>query len=158
MSDIVIVAIIVAIGSSSSAVIAPLVLSFYTNRQHQQDRAEDRADRDDVADQAAKAAELLLASNKKVADAAATTAASQGDTLNAIHTLVNSNLTTSMEAELAATEAALLMMKELGRPLAAIVITEARVTELHAALADRAKAQEKVNLEQPSLAAKVQQA
>jgi hypothetical protein len=102
---------------------------------------------DSSANKAAEAARLLLQSNKDVAE----TARVQGDKLDEIHVLVNSNLTASMESELVAHKAALALMKEMvdikessgKKPsrdlLSGIAVSEKKVSELSAKLSDRLK-------------------
>lgn len=74
--------------------------------------------------------------------------------LSVIHTLVNSNMTAHMQAELDATVRELTMMREVARlhsdagrdpseeTVSAIQLTEARVAELRAVLGDRFKIQD----------------
>lgn len=106
-----------------------------------------------IARQAAEAAELLLKNNEQVAR----TQQETNGKLDTIHTLVNSNMTAAMMSELDAVTRELAMMREVMElrrqggqepstdTLAAIAATEAKMHELAAALADRAKAQEQVN-------------
>ena len=145
------------------AVIGPVLLAYLTNRSRRQDKQEDWARQDAVAAQAAEAARLLLErqdavaaqareaarllldSNERVAETAAVT----NGKLDVIHTLVNSNMTAAMQAELDATTRELAMMREVialnkaaGRQpstdaLAAIESTTHKIRELEAALADR---------------------
>ena len=101
----------------------------------------------ETADQAQVAAKLLVINNEAVASTAAVTQSK----LDVIHTLVNSNMTAAMQAELDATVRELAMMNEVialnraaGREpskeaLGAIVDTGAKIAELRAALADRLK-------------------
>ncbi len=108
---------------------------------------------DAVADQAAVAAELLVVANERVAKSAE----EQAGKLDQIHTLVNSNMTASMQGELDATvaQAVLLeevieMRREAGKEPspeteAALVLTKKKVEELRAALDDRVKNTEKAD-------------
>lgn len=163
ISDVLWYAIIIAVSSTLS----PLVLSFSTNRHAHADRLEDWARQDAIAKKAADAAELLIASNRKMAAQAAeaasllldsdkkreTTAAITVQKLDVIHTLVNSNMTASMQSELIAVQAQLVLIREVmtlnsaaGREpsvetLAVEKAAETKVAELTAALADRLKVQ-----------------
>lgn len=149
-----------------ASVTAPLILAHRTEKMHREDRLADYERQDLVAKNAARAAEDLAASQKAIADQAAeaarlllaanervaTTAAETNGKLDVIHTLVNSNMTAAMQAELDATTRELAMMREVaslnaaaGRAptievLAAIDATESKISELTAAMADRAKA------------------
>jgi hypothetical protein len=157
-----------------SAVTAPLFLMWWMNRQRRKDkeqdyaredkiREEDRERQDAIADQAAEAASLLLDSNARVAAAAAVANARQaergkelhhkltkvGDTVDVVHTLVNSDKTAAMQAQLDSTERELVMMREnaelhklLGRDpsaeaLAAIKAAQVKIEELRAELTAR---------------------
>lgn len=145
------------------SVIAPLVLSIVTNRNQRNMKELDWARQDKVAadvaestrqmlertdkaaEQAKKAAALLVESNKT---AAVNSLKVQGQ-LHEIHTLVNSNLTASIQAELDSTTRELAGLNEIislthaaGREpspatVAAISAAEARLIELTATLADR---------------------
>jgi hypothetical protein len=57
--------------------------------------------------------------------------------LKVIHKLVNSNMTAALKAEYDATLRELVLMRELGRPAAAIELVEAKLDEQRAVLADR---------------------
>jgi hypothetical protein len=124
--------IIVAVIVSTTG---PLLLGYLTDRARRRDKKEDYARQDIVADRAEEAARLLLEENKRVAEA---TAQTQGQ-LQEIHTLVNSNLTAAMQAELSACEA-LLEMKirysEVDEEL------RLKIVELKTILYDRTKATE----------------
>jgi hypothetical protein len=145
-------------------VIGPLLLSWLNGIQRRKEKIEDYAREDRVADratavakQAAEAAQLLVEDNRRVAKAAAGAADKTFGKLDEIHTLVNSNMTASMQAELDATAREVTLMREVialhlaaGRDPsaeaeAAIVSTESRIAELRAALDDRHVAQEQVD-------------
>lgn len=66
-----------------------------------------------VAVQAAEAAKLLLQSNYDVAQETHQSRVETTSRLDAIHTLVNSNMTSAMERELSATRAMLVQMREV---------------------------------------------
>jgi len=136
---------------------------------------------EEVARQAAIAAQKLLEENKKVATVAATSSKNLLDAqarlaeqailtnttlivqgkvttnkLDVIHTLVNSNMTAAMQAELDATNRELAMMLEVidlkkaaGKEptieaIDALAVTRAKISELDAALKDRVKQQKNV--------------
>jgi hypothetical protein len=149
-----------------STFLSPLLMAWLTNRNRQQERAQDFARQDlvaeranlvavdlvkrqdDAAEKAATAARLLLAANERVAQTSKMT----NDKLDVIHTLVNSNMTAALKAEFDATERELTMMievvelKRLGghlptvESLAAIEATRVKISELRSTLDDRAKA------------------
>jgi hypothetical protein len=150
------IAVVVALSSTLS----PLLLAWLVNRNSQSIKAQDWARQDVVAAKAAHAAELLLNRQNAVAkqaDLVATTLQASNvvtnTKLDVIHTLVNSNMTAAMQAELTATERELAMMKEVGQlnqaagrepsveSLAAIKSTQDRIGELQAALEDRLRPQ-----------------
>ncbi len=131
-------ALIVAGTTLITSTIAPVVMTLITARQNRIDRAADWARQDTVAAK-------LLASNEQLK----VTGGVANDKLDAIHTLVNSNMTAAMQAELDATVRELAMMREViglnkaaGREptaesLAAKEMTKTRIAELQATLADR---------------------
>ena len=135
------IALIVAVASTTS----PLLLAYLSNRNARLIKQEDYARQDKVAAQAAEAAHLLLAANERVAVTTEVT----NSKLDVIHTLVNSNMTTAMQAEFDATVRELAMMREVialkqtaGHApgidtLAAVKSTEDKITELRTALKDR---------------------
>jgi hypothetical protein len=132
------------------AVIGPLLLSWRQGIQRRKEKALDWEREDKVAEQARKAADLLVAANERVAKTAEVT----NGKLDVIHTLVNSNMTAAMQAELDATTRELAMMREVidlkqaagKKPtpmaLAAVTATESKIHELQTALADRLKQNE----------------
>ena len=106
-----------------------------------------------AADRAAEAARLLLENNERVAQ----TQLETNGKLDVIHTLVNSSMTAAMQSEFDAVTRELAMMREVVElkratgmepstaALAAIDVTETKLSELADALDDRAKAQAEVN-------------
>lgn len=100
----------------------------------------------EIAAQAAEAAKLLLESNAEIAKEARVSQTQTVSRLDAIHTLVNSNMTAAMERELAATRAMLASMRDVidvkedrgipVQPETRVVIAEVekRITELVADL------------------------
>jgi hypothetical protein len=119
-----------------ASITAPVILANRTAAMHREDRLADWARQDRIAAAAARAAEKT---NGK---------------LDVIHTLVNSNMTAAMQAELDAIRREIVMMREVvalnlaaGREptveaLAAIEDTAVKITALEAQLADRATAAE----------------
>lgn len=134
---------IAIIGAMSvvAAAFSPLLQVRINNRQRQRERAEDRADRLEVAQkvdnaareakavasQAAKAAILLLEAQKvaiektdqvaaaaeAVAAVAVAATAETKSQLNQIHTLVNSNMTAAQQGELDQTRVTLVMLRKI---------------------------------------------
>jgi hypothetical protein len=116
-------------------------------KTRREDKLQDWARQDLVAAQAAEAASLLLAENKKVAKTAEVT----NGKLDVIHILVNSNMTAAMQSELDATRREVVGLKEIVRlnqqigqepsqeALLAITDTEEKVAKLEAELRDRLK-------------------
>jgi len=149
MSDVVWTALIVAAGSAASAVL----VSVTSGRQRRADKREDWRRQDEVAARVTEATRQALAVAREAAAAVAVTSGK----LDVIHTLVNSNMTAAMQAELAATVRELASLREIvnlnraaGREpsaaaLAAIGAAEVRVRELEAALRDRLQAQATVD-------------
>ncbi len=144
--------------SLAVAIIAPMIVSFFTNRSlerlesirakaRKEEKEQDWKRQDEVAAKADEAARLLLAANERVAKTAAVT----NGKLDQIHTLVNSNMTAAMKAELEATIEKLKLMRKivardkaenikvLPEALEAIRSVEAKIGELTASLNDRLK-------------------
>lgn len=128
-----------------ASLVSPAVLAVITSRIARSNKREDWRRSDEVATQAAEAARLLLVENRKVAATAAVT----NGKLDVIHTLVNSNMTAAMQAQLAALKAQLVLMDRLAatgdssaEELDAVAMVEAQITELEAALHDRLAATE----------------
>jgi hypothetical protein len=139
--------------------IGPVVTAAVTYMVHRAEKRQDYARQDAVAAKAAEAARKadtvaasLLASNKRVAETAKTAADGlvvTNNKLDMIHTLVNSQMTAAMDAELRATQRELAMMREVislkaaaghepsAKSLNEIISTENKVKELRAKLADR---------------------
>lgn len=156
-------AVLVALIVAFAGVVGPLFLSYLNGRQRRAERAEDYARQDKVAarvevaagkavkvaDKAAEAAALLVESNAVAAETAASATADTNRRLDQIHTLVNSNMTAAMQAELDRTQEVLVMLREVmalneaaGRPPSEdartrIAVTERKVGELSATLNDR---------------------
>jgi len=139
----VLIALIVAVASLAG----PILLARSNAKARAKEKTEDWARQDAVAAQAAKAAALLLAENRKVA---ATAVETQGQ-LRQIHTLVNSNMTAAMQAQLAALKGQLVLMERLAKEtppsedeVATFKAIEAQIAELEAALHDRLIATESI--------------
>lgn len=110
---------------------------------------------DEVAARAEQVAQRLLASNERAARSATAT----NQKLDVIHGLVNSNLTSAMQAELDATIRVLLLMREVvalkraagqepsPEAIGAIKATEAKIEELTVVISDRLKAAESTETE-----------
>ncbi len=98
----VLTALIVAIPTVLSSTFVPLTYAWMTNRARQQEKREDFARQDVVAAR-------LLAANERVANDTKVT----NTKLDTIHTLVNSNMTAAMQAELDATTRELAVIREL---------------------------------------------
>jgi hypothetical protein len=132
---------------AASGMASPLLLSGLTNRQRKLERQEDYARQDQVAAKAREAAELLVESNRHVAESSAKIQTQLGQ----IHVLVNSNMTTAMKNELAARKDSYALLNEavdLKRAAGAepsittldqISIAGVQIAELEAQLADRLK-------------------
>lgn len=154
--DVIWVAAIAGIVSVLTGVVGPMLTAFFLNRNRRAEKVEDWKRQDEVAAQllerqdaiaaqTAEAARLLVASDKRVADTARETQAQ----LKVIHTLVNSNLTASMQAALDAQVSLLAALLEIvdlkGKSgfapttdaLATVESTKAKIAELQAVLLDR---------------------
>jgi len=132
-----------------ATVISPAILAIISNhlssKQRRIEKELDWAREDAVAKKAEEAAALLVVSNERVAKTAKVT----NDKLDQIHTLVNSNMTAAMKAELEATIGKLRLMRQivardkadnikvLPEALAAIRAVELKINELTATLNDR---------------------
>jgi uncharacterized membrane protein len=132
-----------------ASVTAPLILMNRTAAMHREDRLADWARQDAVAAEAKAAAAKVAAQLQVVDQRVAEKADATNDKLDVIHTLVNSNMTAAMQAELDAIRREIVMMREVvalnlaaGRQptveaLAAIEATQVKITTLEAQLADR---------------------
>lgn len=104
-----------------------------------------------AADKAAEVARLLVESNAKTAEAAAAIGATLERKVDIIHTLVNSQLTSAVQASFDATKTVLILLlkvidldREAGRQpsveaLAEVEATRGRIAELQATVSDRLK-------------------
>jgi len=105
--DIIVVALIVSL-------ISPAILGLITNSNNRKIKQEDWAREDAVANQAAKAAALLLEANQRAQEASqdlATQLTEIHGQAEQIHTLVNSNLMASMQGQLEAMKAQVVLMR-----------------------------------------------
>ena len=146
MMETIVIAAIVAF----SSMISPLILASLTNKQRREEKIEDYRRQDEVALRLKNAANLQIASNKIVAEAAV----SVNNKLDVIHTLVNSNMTSAMQAEYDAVVRELALMNEVislhraeGREpseeaLAALDTTKSKIGELKITLDERLKQSE----------------
>jgi chemotaxis response regulator CheB len=158
--------VVIAIALFSS-VTAPLILTLLTGRQRRAEKEQDYAREDAVAEQAAKAAKLLLDSQKetrlaaeKVARVAAEAATSTDMQLERIHKLVNSDMTSARTEQLKAEREKLVALKRIvaldkgaGRKpqahdIVAIDSTTDGITALEALLGDRLHQQRAVEAEE----------
>lgn len=167
--------IVITVGATLfTAVTAPLLLLFLTARANRKSKAEDYARQDAVVeaaqkanDQIAKAANLVAekllehqkqdrAANRVVTDRliasderAAAAAASTDEQLGVIHKLVNSQMTSALQAELDATIREATLMHELSAikeanglapspgAITAMAVAEAKIAELRITIAAR---------------------
>ena len=132
-----------------ASVTAPLILAHRTALLHREDREADWARQDAVAAAAREAADKVARQLLVVDQRVHATAEKTNDKLDVIHTLVNSNMTAAMQAELDAIRREVVMMREVvalnlaaGREptietLAAIEATEEKILKLETQLADR---------------------
>lgn len=145
MNDTIAVALIVS-------VIAPIITGLITSWVHRSEKKQDWQRQDAVAKQAREAAALLLINNNRVAAAAEAAT----EKLDVIHTLVNSNLTTSLRSELNATKLTLQTLKEImelrkvqgtepsEEVLRIIQETQTKVNSLQRSLSDRESTEEEI--------------
>ena len=143
--DTIIVAALIAAG--------PTTVTWLAGKQRAREKREDWAREDAVREQTAEAAELLIASQHRQEEIQLTTL----QTVEQVHTLVNSNFTAALAAQLDETESSLILMKEVSalhqaagtapsvEAVTAIDAKEAKVAELRATLADRTAAQATVD-------------
>jgi hypothetical protein len=142
--------------AAAASVAGSLLMVYLANRQRRGEQQQDHVRQDAVAIQVAETAQLLLEANERVAR----TASAASGKLDVIHTLVNSNMTSALRAELDATVRELAMMREVvalhqaaGREpskdtLTAIKTTQHKVDELTANLTDRLEQTEIANAQE----------
>ncbi|HEV8670949.1 MAG TPA: hypothetical protein VGS01_09475 [Candidatus Limnocylindria bacterium] len=138
--------------------LTPVLTVLATSWAKSSDRAEDRKDRNAVAEQAARAAQLLVESNERIAAKVASASSETNNKIDevkavadTVHTLVNSNMTKEMRARLLATTRDLRSLTEIVRlnrkqglepspeALAEIEATRIDIAEQTLALQDREK-------------------
>jgi hypothetical protein len=136
---------IVAATTLVTSTVAPVTMAIVTARQTRADKKADWARQDAVAKKAEEAAALLLKANERVAENTRLTQ----NKLDVIHTLVNSQMTAAMQAELDATARELAMMQEVitlkevaghiptAEAISAVESTRAKLAELRARIEDR---------------------
>ncbi len=144
---------LIAMGSVfASGTLAPIAIAVVQYRINRAERIENNTRQDTIANRASEVAiraeetaKLLLAANERVASDTRAT----NSKLDVIHTLVNSNMTAALQAELDATVRELAMMNEVvelkkvaghkpgPETLLAINSTAARISELKSTIADR---------------------
>jgi hypothetical protein len=151
------IVLVAVLGAASGS---PVLLSVLNSRAQRkanlqeykrQDQIADRLEKrqDAQAEKVEKAAALLVVSNREVADAAKAASDVTIARLDVIHTLVNSQMTAAIQSELDATEANVVLMREIiglnsvaGRnpteaSMDAVKATEVRIRELRVTLAER---------------------
>ena len=182
MSDVVLIAIVGLAGIIGTGVLSPLVLGWLNARSRLREKSEDAEDaatkqraewarQDEVALKAAavakEASDAAIAAAAAAETVAKVAAAAQADAAKAaatligkidvVHTLVNSQMTSAMQAELDATIRELALMRELAdmrhvqhpgvaTPAVdrAIALTNDRIAVLQSALNDRHLAADQV--------------
>jgi hypothetical protein len=168
VSDTISIAI-AALVSLFTALTVPIVLVWINERQRHKDKEQDYQRQDYLIRTAATAADALVESNMAIAKMAAdtaTTVASVADgtapSIQEIHSLVNSRLTSAIENDLAnalreiATLNALFQSRtDAGQPPQAaeevqMQAAQARVIKLRAELAERADTQGKIDRGEPT--------
>jgi hypothetical protein len=137
-----------------ASVTAPLILAHRTEVMHREDRLADYQRQDRMAAEARAAAEEVANQLQVVNKRVNTTAEETNGKLDVIHTLVNSNMTAAMQAELDAIRREIVMMREVvalnlaaGREptvgaLAEIEATDEKIRKLEVQIADRVIAAE----------------
>jgi len=132
----IVLALIVAV----PAMLSPLLMALLTNRNRRQEKAEDYARQDIVAARLVKQNAAVAESTKVV-----------NNKLDVIHTLVNSNMTAAMQAELDARKETLVLLKAAHglKPgeegLVLIQKATEKIALLEATLSDRLKQSELVS-------------
>ena len=150
-----------------SSITAPLILARRTERMHREDQLADYKRQDEVAKEAKETAiamaeqqDVIIRQQHEATEAArvrdghaekiaAAVAKSNGDKLDVIHQLVNSQLSATIKSELDAHVTSLALMREVidmkrvagseptEEALIAIESTKAKIAELRTTLADR---------------------
>jgi len=132
------------------AILSPVIMAYLTNRYRRQEKMEDYARQDLVAQRAEEAAKKvatvaasLLVSNERAAEATAVTNGKLDDQkvqLGVIHTLVNSTLSAAKVSELNAYLALLALMQDPANVDATqIEATQQKIDELRILVSERAK-------------------
>lgn len=127
-----------------AGVLGPGILAVVTYWLGRQTKQDDWARQDEVASRAEAASRALLDATNRAAEEQleATKRVGEAATANlaltqVVHTLVNSNLTSSMQAELAALKS-LALLDDAPERATAVAQAPARIAELEAQLAERA--------------------
>lgn len=114
--------------------------AYWNTRSRRMEKEQNWKREDEVAEKAAAVADTLIVSNER----AARSAEQANGKLDVIHTLVNSNMTAAMEAQLVALQGQLVMMNRLAEiedptvdEAAAIKAVVSQIAELTASLRDR---------------------
>jgi hypothetical protein len=130
----------IALSATGAGVLAPLLMSWLTNRHRQFEKKQDWERQDKVAAKAEESARLLLESNERIARITEETAKSQNGKLDQIHVLVNSAMTAEMEKGLASHKAILALLVRLApEEVAQIDATKKLIAALETQLAERLK-------------------
>ena len=156
----------------TTTVVAPMLTTWQASRTRRAERLDDYARQDMVAEKAERVADLLMQrQNAAAAEAShvaqrllvtneivAKTSKETIEKLDIIHTLVNSNMTAAMQSEFDATSRELAMMMEVlelkraaghqpsPASLGAIEAAKSNLDELGAALRDRKRNQDQINI------------
>jgi len=149
--SVALVALLGFLGLIVTAIGAPMLLARQLNNARREEKELDWAREDEVASKAAVVADTLIVSNER----AARSAEQANGKLDVIHTLVNSNMTAAMEAQLVALQGQLVMMMRLAEiadptvnEAAAIKAVQGQIAELTATLRDRLAATEHAEQQQ----------
>ena len=141
----ILIALIVAIPTVLASTFTPLATALMATRARRREKLEDYARQDLVAERAAEVSATLLLRTKERAEETKIT----NEKLDTIHTLVNSNMTAAMQAELDATireKALIIELMSLKKLMDQEIATETvvalkaandKISELTAVLRDR---------------------
>jgi len=144
--------ILIAAIVAFAGIIGPAFLAWVNGNQRRAEKLEDYRREDEVAAKAAEQGKLIVASVVANTAEIASNSITTNGKLDVIHTLVNSNMTQAMQAELDATIAQLVLMREVidmkkasgvvpsEDTVSAISIIEKRIAELTVQLQERSSA------------------
>jgi hypothetical protein len=156
-------AFLISLTVAIPAFLGPWIAIRANGRERRKDQAATWAREDEVARQVARTADLLLETQQesirrtdRVAEHVASAASAAEAKLDAIHTLVNSDMTAARQSELDQTRVTLVMLRKVvaldhaagrkpsAQDVATIEATEARIAALQTILADRLAQQQAV--------------